>query len=490
MKKNENRSVTYNFIMNVILTGSNILFPLITYPYASRILKPYGMGMVSFANAVITYFTMFAQLGIPTYGIRVCAKVRDDKEKLSRTVQEILIINMITCFLSYAAFFAAVFFNAKLRQEKTLFLVMGILIFFNTLGVEWLYKGLEQYTYITVRSIIFKFIAFLCIFIFIHNSDDYVIYGFLTVLALVGSNAMNFINLHKMISTHPVGDYHFRQHLKPIFIFFGMSVATTIYTNMDSVMLGFIKGAEENGCYDAAVKIKNILVSVVTSLGTVLLPRVSYHWEKGNREEFWKLAKKAAAFEIIAGGSLALFFIIFAQPTIYLVSGKLFERAIVPMEIIMPTLLLIGLSNITGIQILIPMGKEKYVLYSEIAGATVNLIINGILIPRLGAFGAAIGTVSAELVALMYQMWVLRKDLGKLFGGVQIWKIIVAVVLSAIAATAVRRSSLSTFFMLLLGGIVFFMVYGIILLILKESVVCEYLNTGKGYVNKILKKKH
>ena len=345
MKKADNRSVTYNFIMNVILTGSNILFPLLTYPYASRILKPYGMGMVSFANAIITYFTMFAQLGIPTYGIRVCAKVRDDREKLSRTVQEVLIINMITCFLSYAAFFAAIFFTPRLRQEKTLFLVMGILIFFNTLGVEWLYKGLEQYTYITVRSIIFKFVAFVCIFVFIHNSDDYVAYGFFTVLALVGSNAMNFINLHKMISVRPVGGYHFRQHLKPIFVFFGMSVATTIYTNMDSVMLGFIKGADENGCYDAAVKIKNILVSVVTSLGTVLLPRVSYHWEKGNRKEFWKLAKKAAAFEIIAGGSLAMFFIIFAKPTIYLVSGKLFERAILPMEIIMPTLLLIGLRN-------------------------------------------------------------------------------------------------------------------------------------------------
>ena len=466
MKKTGNRSVTYNFIMNVILTGSNILFPLLTYPYASRILKPYGMGMVSFANAIITYFTMFAQLGIPTYGIRVCAKVRDDREKLSRTVQEVLIINMITCFLSYAAFFAAVFFTPRLRQEKTLFLVMGILIFFNTLGVEWLYKGLEQYTYITVRSIIFKFVAFVCIFVFIHNSDDYVAYGFFTVLALVGSNAMNFINLHKMISVRPVGGYHFRQHLKPIFVFFGMSVATTIYTNMDSVMLGFIKGADENGCYDAAVKIKNILVSVVTSLGTVLLPRVSYHWEKGNRKEFWKLAKKAAAFEIIAGGSLAMFFIIFAKPTIYLVSGKLFERAILPMEIIMPTLLLIGLSNITGIQILIPMGKEKYVLYSEITGA-----------------------VSAELVVLAYQMCVLKKDLGKLFGGAEIWKSITAVCLASVASIAIRRSSLSTFPMLLAGGIVFFLVYGIVLLVLKESIVCEYWNTGKMFICKFMKKK-
>ena len=122
MKKNENRSVTYNFIMNVILTGSNILFPLITYPYASRILKPYGMGMVSFANAVITYFTMFAQLGIPTYGIRVCAKVRDDKEKLSRTVQEILIINMITCFCHMRHFLRQYFLMQNSGRKKHYFL--------------------------------------------------------------------------------------------------------------------------------------------------------------------------------------------------------------------------------------------------------------------------------------------------------------------------------------------------------------------------------
>lgn len=132
-----------------------------------------------------------------------------------------------------------------------------------------------------------------------------------------------------------------------------------------------------------------------------------------------------------------MFFIIFAKPTIYLVSGKLFERAILPMEIIMPTLLLIGLSNITGIQILIPMGKEKYVLYSEIAGAVINLIINAILIPRLGASGAAIGTVSAELVVLAYQMCILKKDLGKLFGGAEIWKSVTAVCLASVASMAI-----------------------------------------------------
>ncbi len=494
MKKNnkyilKRKSVTHNFVMNALLTGSNILFPLITYPYAARILQPYGMGMVSFANAIITYFTMFAQLGIPTYGIRICAEVRDDKEKLSRTVQEVMIINIITCILSYTLFFICVGLNEQLRKEKTLFLVMGVAILFNTLGVEWLYKGLEQYTYITVRSVIFKLIALICVFAFVHAEDDYVIYGFITVLALVGSYAMNFINLHRIVTIRPVGGYHIRRHLKPVLVFFGMSVATTIYTNMDSVMLGFIRGAEENGCYDAAVKIKNILVSVVTSLGTVLLPRVSYYWGRGEKERFWKLAKKAISYEILAGASLAAFFIIFANQTICLVSGPMFQRAVLPMEIIMPTLLLIGLSNITGIQIMVPMGMEKSVLYSEIAGAAVNLTINSLFIPRFGAAGAAAGTLAAEAVVLLFQLVVLRKYVRELFGGTEIWKILLAGGMAVVAAVMVNMTiHNNNCGSLILGGILFFGIYGAILLLLREATVWELWNKEKAKILSVIRK--
>lgn len=169
---------------------------------------------------------------------------------------------------------------------------MGSLILFNTIGVEWLYKGLEQYSYITVRSIVFKFIALLAMFLLVHEKEDYVIYGGITIFAAAGSNFLNFINLRKYIYLRPMGEYNFRQHIKPISVFFAMSIATTIYTNMDNVMLGFIKGTTENGYYDAAVKIKNILVSFVSSLGTVLLPRVSYYIETGEKEEFSRITKR------------------------------------------------------------------------------------------------------------------------------------------------------------------------------------------------------
>ena len=154
-------SLKFNFIMNAILTMSSFIFPLITFPYISRILLPVGVGKVNTAASFISYFTMVAQLGIPTYGIRVCAKIRDNKDKLTRTAQELLIINLIMCFISYAVLFVCMLTISKLKDERTLYLVISANILLTSIGMEWLYKALEQYTYITVRSLILRSLHFL-----------------------------------------------------------------------------------------------------------------------------------------------------------------------------------------------------------------------------------------------------------------------------------------------------------------------------------------
>ena len=478
------KSVKFNFIMNSILTASAMIFPIITYPYVSRILQPEGIGTVSFANSVITYFSMFAQLGVPMYGIRACAKVRDDKEKLTRTVQEIMMINMITCLVVYIAFFCSLYFVPQFRQEKILYLIMGSLILFNTVGVEWLYKGLEQYSYITVRSIVFKFIALLAMFLLVHEKEDYVIYGGITIFAAAGSNVLTFINLRKYVYLRPVGAYDFRQHIKPISIFFAMSIATTVYTNMDNVMLGFIKGATENGYYDAAVKIKNILVSFVSSLGTVLLPRVSYYIQTGEREEFSRITKKALNFVFLLSVPLCVYFIIFARSSIYLLSGTLFENSILPMRLIMPTLVFIGLTNIIGLQILVPLGKENQVLYSEIAGAAVNIIVNMLLIPRMGAAGAAIGTVLAEIMVFIVQVYALKDVVVRILKKISYWKIATALLLASFASVWVSSMNWGDFLILLFSALLFFGVYVLALIVFREKLVKEILDDMLRIVKK------
>lgn len=358
---------------------------------------------------------MISQLGIPTYGIRACAVVRDNREKLKKTVYELLIINTVMSVFAYVVFFAALFRVPRLRSDKTLFVVMSSLIFFNTIGVEWLYKALEYYTYITVRSIIFKFIALIAMFVLIHDVDDYVIYGGISIFAASASNVFNFIRLRKIVGSEKVGKLDFKQHLKPVFTFFIISCATTIYTNLDNVMLGFMKDDVEVGYYNAATKIKNILVSIVTSLGTVLMPRASYYIQQDMWNEFYALSKKAIKFVLLAATSMMVYFMIFAREGVLFLSGDAFEGAIMPMIIIMPTLLFIGLTNIMGIQMLIPMGQENAVMISTFVGAIVDLVLNTILIPQLGANGAAIGTLAAELVVLIVQMVYLRKDISFLY---------------------------------------------------------------------------
>jgi O-antigen/teichoic acid export membrane protein len=469
------KSVKINMIMNALLTMSSFIFPLITFPYVSRILTPVGTGKVNFATSVISYFSMFAQLGIPTYGIRACAKVRDDKEKLSKTVQELLIINLFMCLLVYAVFGITLIQVPRFREELPLFLIMGISIGLNALGVEWLYKALEQYTYITVRSILFKFIALLAMFALIHGQNDYVIYGGITIFAASASNILNFFNLRKHISFKPTGDYRFRQHISMILVFFAMSVATTIYTNLDNVMLGFMKTDADVGYYGAAVKIKQILVSLVTSASAVLLPRASYYVDKGLLDDFYAILKKTMHFILLIALPMVIYFMIFAREGILFLSGDAYEGSILPMQIIMPTLVLIGMTNVIGIQMLVPLGMEKQVLYSEIAGAIVDLIINLILIPKYAAAGAAFGTLVAEFVVLLWQMAAIRNIEVHLFADIRWWKLILANGVAIMLCFWTKQLLHGNFIILAVSAICFFGGYGITLLATGERLVWDLL---------------
>lgn len=474
----EKKSLKLNFIMNAILTMSSFLFPLISFPYVSRVLGPEGTGRVDFATSLIAYFLMFAQLGIPTYGVRACAKVRDDKHLLSKTAQELLIINLVMSVLAYAVLALGLIFVPRLRQDRLLYILVSLTIIFNTIGMEWLYKALEQYTYITVRSIAFKLVALVAMFALVGSRDDYVIYGGITILASSASYLMNFIHARKYISLRPVGDYAFKPHLKAVMVFFAMACATTVYTNMDKVMLGVMAENELQaninvGYYGAASRIKSILVSIVTSLGTVLLPRASYYVQQGKMDEFRKISRKALNFVVLAATPLTLYFIFFARQGILLLSGEEYLGAVMPMQLIMPTLLFIGLTNILGIQILVPTGREKTVLYSVIVGAVTDVVCNLVLIPRYMAMGAAMSNMIAEAAVLVFQIIALRREVGSAFRSIAYWKIALGLVAGSAASLWVVGLGLGSFLSLAMSACLFFGAYGVVLLVTKEPLVRE-----------------
>ena len=476
----QQKSIKSNFIMNAILTLSSFLFPLITFPYVSRILLPEGMGKVAMASSVIAYFALLARLGIPMYGIRACAGVRDDRRALSKMVQELLSINLGMAGISYILLLITIFLVPRFAEEQTLYLIMSSTIFLEALGVEWLYKALEEYRYITIRSIFFKFVAPAATFLFIHTKQDYMVYGAITILAASASNLLNFYNLRKYITFRVFSEYNFKPHIKPVLIFFATACAIVIYTQLNTVMLGLMKTNADVGLYDSAMKIKNILVSIVTALGAVLLPRASYYVKQGLFEDFSRISAKAIHFVCALALPLIAYFMLFASNGIHFLSGKYFDGAILPMQIILPTIFLIGLSNVIGIQVLVPLGKEKEVFYSVAGGGVTDLIACLLLIPTFSVVGAAVSNLLAELTVLVLQIYYARKcrdkvNIAKALGRIEYGKIFLAIVVALGGSWWCKSLAWKDFYVLLLSGIMFFAVYGACLYVMKEKFFMEIL---------------
>lgn len=476
-------SIKKNMIMNAILTMSTFIFPLITFPYVSRILHTTGTGRIDFANSAVSYFAMFAQLGIPNYGVKAVAKVRDDKDKLTKVVHELLIINLIMTVLVYIVFGFSINLIPRFRRDRALFIVCSTIMFLNAIGIEWMYKGLEKYSYITSRSVIFKFIGIIAMFLMVKSEDDYIIYGGITIFATAASDILNFINARKYISFKPRHDYNLKQHRGPVLIFFSMSIATTIYTKLDSVMLGFMKGDMEVGLYGAAVKIKNILMGIVTSASMVLLPRASSFVQEKKMTEFYRILTKTMHLIILMAVPFAVYFVMYARDGITFLSGLEYEGATIPMIIMMPTLILIGITNVSGIQMMVPLGMEKQVFYSEIVGAVTDLILNAILIPKFSVAGAAVGTLIAEIGVTIYQMWIVRNQPVKLFEEISLKKLIPAALIPIAGAYWIRNVQFTSgvesnsLLRLICSAIIFFMMYGVILIIAKDELVLEILES-------------
>lgn len=466
------KSIGVNFIMNTVVQGSAYILPFIATPYVSRILLPEGMGKVSYATSIITYFVMFALLGVPTYGVRECARVSQDKEILSRVVKEIVTVNFTMGFMVYVVLFGFLKSPIKSSVDKDLLLLMSPAILLNVMNIDWLYKGIEEFSVIAVRNVIVRIVCIAAIFVMVKTQNDYKLYGLLTILASYGVGIWNFWGGRKYVDIHIKGKMQIKRHLIPIAIFFGMTVATTIYTNLDTVMLGIMCGDAETGIYDSAVKIRSILVSAVSALGIVLLPRITSYIRENDYESFKRVSGHALNIVMIMSLSFVVFAEVNAENIIMLFSGSEFYGAVDVLRCIIPTVFLIGITNIVGIQMLLPLGKEKWVFASEIVGAVVDLVFNLILIPVMGAVGAAIGTLLAEVAVTLIQIYACKQYIFQIINKIQYWKILIAMIIPCCFIMLVKLLSISYVWEVIISACIFyfFMIANLVLLHEKEMV--------------------
>ena len=475
------KSIKYNAIMNAILSVANIIFPLITFPYITRTLGVDVNGKLAFASSVINYFSVFATLGLATYGTKVCAKYRDDKDKLSKTVQELVLINIITTLIVSLILIISIIVIPKFNDNALLLIIYSCGMILNVIGLNWLYFAIEEYAYITKRSIIFKLIGLIMMFLFVHNPNDGYKYALITILANVGSNILNIINANKFIYFKKYINYNLWQHLKPTLSMFGTSLAINIYSGLDTVILGFVSGDYEVGIYTAAVKIRMVLTSLISSLGTVLMPRLSYYIEKGEHDNFARILKKSYSVIIMISIPMMLFFCIESKDSILLLSGKNYIKAVIPMIILMPIMVISSLSNITGVQILIPNNQEHKFMKSVIVGAILNIIFNVILMPKFGSIGAAVSTLIAECGQFTMQVIYTRKYVKGIFSLKQLGKILLSSSIAAMILFVFKsymnfsfsNTEINSFTSLIIIGSIFFIIYIILLFMVRFDLAIE-----------------
>lgn len=459
----------YNIVMGFLLKVSQVLFPLITFPYVSRVLLAEGVGRVNFAQSTLSLLSTLAMLGIPIYGIKACAKVRDDKVRLATTVKELLVINSFSMVVSYILLVICVLFIDKIRTDLILFAVMSMTIAFTVFGVEWFYQAIEQYDYITIRSVIVKALSVILMFIIVRNAGDVVQYGFIVVLGTVGSNILNIIRLHRFVSLKSAEKMNLRHHLKPILTLFAFSATTTFYTSLNTVMLGLLKSDAEVGFFSAADKIKGLGTQIVTIASSVLLPRSAYLLEQRRKDEFHSLIKSSLQFSLVISCPMIALCIINAHHLIMILSGSGFMPAIPVMQIEIIATMFIGLTNVIGVQLFIPMDREKYVFHSTLCGAIAGIILNSLLIPTLGASGAAISTVSAEATVLIVQLILLRKLRIKVIAPSELIKILTSTALASCVAYFASNLFSGIISSLVISCLTFGLVYLGLLLLSREK---------------------
>lgn len=465
------QSVKINAILNIIYTLSNIIFPLMTFPYASRVLLVDNIGKVSFFTAVSNYAIMIASLGITTYGIRATAKVRDNKKELSKTVEELFLINFCTTAFVIVSLVLATPLISKFSENIALLTVNIVLILSTPFGLNWLFSGLEQYTYITVRAIIVKSISLVAIFVLVKDAEDYVIYAAIVALSSILSYVLNFWYAKKFVTFVPLKMLRFMPHLKPMFMLFASILAINVYTNLDTAMLGFISGDAQVGLYTVAVYVKTALLTMVNAISHVLLPRLSYYYSGHNQKALNELLKKSIIIIFSISLPLTVFFVFTAQECVQILGGDGYEGAVPCMQIIMPILLISGFSNIVGNQILIPQGKDSCFLKAVAIGAIIDLIFNSLLMPRYGCIGAAIATLIAESVQMLIQFYFAREEVLKNITPKSTLKIILAVTIASCALTFSKKININPLVDIVIYIVIFFTIYLAVILMEREPII-------------------
>lgn len=407
--KNKN-SAKKNFIYNIVYQILILIIPLITAPYLSRVIGAEGVGTYSYTYSIVYYFMLLCLLGVNNYGNRSIAKVREDKEKLSKTFWGIYIFQLLMGIVMLIMYILYVFIFEN--SYKNIALIQSLFIVSAMLDISWFYFGLEEFKMTITRSTLIKILNVILIFLFVRTSEDLWKYTLIMSGMTILSQVILWGFINKRIHITKLKKEDVLKHIKPNLILFIPVIAVSLYKIMDKIMLGKMTNVLEVGYYENAEKIINIPITLITALGTVMLPRLSNMVSNGENEELNKYIKKSISFVMFMSFAMCMGLICIGYKFAPIYFGEEFQKTGILIMLLATTLPFLSFANVIRTQYLIPKERDKEYIISVSLGAIVNLVMNFIFIPKFLSIGACIGTIAAEFIVMLYQIIKVKNEIN------------------------------------------------------------------------------
>ena len=470
--------------MNTILTASNMLIGLVTLPYVTRVLSVEGYGNVTFAQSLSNWLSAICLIGVPTYGIRECARVRDDPRALAKTVKELLTIITIFTTATLSVFAICIVTVPRLHALSSLMWIFLVSTLLLSYGVEWYFQATEQYEYITIRSVVFKIISLIAMLVFVRHEDDWLIYGAILALVACANNLFNISKLLRTLSFKNLGRSNLRKHLKPLAAFASLSVATSIYSSFDSVLLGMLSPDNTQvAFYQLAAKLRNICGQVVNAIVSVLIPRLSYY-AKNDPDKYKLLLQRGFGIILSLSLGMANYLLAFAYPIIVLISSEKYAAATLSVQLIGFVNLFSCLSTFIGLCVLTPLDFERKLAMANLAGVPISLVANLLLDGTWGATGTAVAVLIAEACIFVIQVRFAWNILSNAIRPSFVLKTLLTNAIALLTGFAVSLLPLSVIPLLIVGSLVYGGVWLVTGLVIREESAIWAVNTALSIFGK------
>lgn len=477
------KSLKLNAFLNSLRSLLTVVFPLITFPYVSRVLSIDGIGKYNFSSSVVSYFLLIAGLGINTYAIREGAKYRDNKQMIGPFINQMFTINVMSAVVSYILLFMCLIIFSKLHSYLLCILIYSIQIGFSVISVDWVFTIYEDFVYITIRNIIFQLISVALLFVFVRHSGDYLNYATITVFSAVGSNVLNFYKASNLFKIKLTFNFNWKIHLIPILLLFAANIANMINVSSDITILGLLKNDYIVGIYSISSKIYYIINNTLAAVLLVTVPRLAMLFGKKMMREYIKLFRRLINILFILTIPAMVGLILLSRQVILIVAGNHFLRSVSSLQILAVANIFAILAWALSDCVLIPAKREKYVLRGIIISAFSNIIINITLIPYFSEIAAAIGTVVAEIVVFSFNYYYSRDIVKNIFISRNTVNTIFStsigcigiIVICLMLSSIIKNIILETILAVSLSVIV----YGVILIFLNNSYALSIFNQMK-----------